>query len=337
MSTIAPPHLLLALLLSSVAASVGAATPPGSLSETGLFADIERGVISATAVAYQPRFPLWTDGLAKRRWIELPPDTSIDGSDPSNWVFPVGTKLWKEFALAGRPIETRFMELTSAGWTFAAYVWNPEGTAAVLAPERGQRNAAELSPGVTHDIPGRWDCAACHRAQSQHVLGFSAVQLATGSAPSGLPDLLELNRRGLVSGSPHRLLEQSTAPSEAVGYVHGNCGHCHNSEGPLASLGLDLRLDPLATEPVPAAIRTTVDQRATATARSAPSPTRIVPGQPESSQLLERISTRDPLAQMPPLGTRVIDQEAVAILSAWIRDELAHNPAGQATPPTNPN
>src|SRR5262245_7866666 len=69
---------------------------PQRLSETGLFADIGRETLAPGVVAYAPRFQLWSDGAEKRRWLWLPPGTRIDTSDMDSWVFPVGTKLWKE-------------------------------------------------------------------------------------------------------------------------------------------------------------------------------------------------------------------------------------------------
>jgi hypothetical protein len=54
------------------------------------------------------------------------------------------------------------------------------------------------------------------------------------------------------------------------------------------------------------------------------SPTeRVVPGEPERSLLLLRLSSREPSTQMPPLGTRRVDEEARRLIEAWIRDDLA--------------
>ena len=69
---------------------------PQRLSDTGLFV---RGTTTVRAehIAFSPQYPLWSDGTGKRRWISLPPGTSIDASRPDAWEFPVGTRLWKEF------------------------------------------------------------------------------------------------------------------------------------------------------------------------------------------------------------------------------------------------
>jgi hypothetical protein len=82
----------------TVTACAGATVPPATLSCTGLYADIATKTLAQGVRSYQPAVPLWSDGAQKARWIELPPGTQIDASDPSEWTFPVGTKVWKEFS-----------------------------------------------------------------------------------------------------------------------------------------------------------------------------------------------------------------------------------------------
>ena len=45
---------------------------------------------------------------------------------------------------------------------------------------------------------------------------------------------------------------------------------------------------------------------------------RIEPGHPERSALVQRIASRYPALQMPPLGTALVDEEAVELLRRWI-------------------
>src|SRR3712207_2304804 len=108
---------------------------PPTLQETGLYADIATLKVDPGHLAFSPQYPLWTDGAAKHRWISLPPGTAIDGSDPDAWVFPIGTRLWKEFSFGGRRIETRYLERRADGqWLYAAYAWSQDGLEAQLAP-----------------------------------------------------------------------------------------------------------------------------------------------------------------------------------------------------------
>src|SRR5690606_35012367 len=83
--------------------------PPLHLADTGLYADFVHRELHPEVVTFTPQYPLWSDGATKRRFLRLPPGTAIDASDPEHWVFPVGTRLWKEFAFERR-IETRYLE-----------------------------------------------------------------------------------------------------------------------------------------------------------------------------------------------------------------------------------
>ena len=47
---------------------------------------------------------------------------------------------------------------------------------------------------------------------------------------------------------------------------------------------------------------------------------RIEPGRPERSGLAQRMGSRYPAMQMPPLGTELVDDEAVSLLRRWISE-----------------
>ena len=128
---------------------------------------------------FSPQYPLWSDGAAKSRWLHIPKGRFIDGSDPDVWKFPVGTKLWKEFAFGARA-ETRFIERTRSGWQFATYVWNDDESEAVLAPEGGIKQSvpsrtASVTPSrhastaarVTK--PGPCACSASRRCSCRRT------------------------------------------------------------------------------------------------------------------------------------------------------------------------
>jgi hypothetical protein len=309
---------------------------PERLSDTGLYADPDARRVGPENLSYSPQYPLWTDGAAKRRFIHVPPGAFIDASNPDAWVFPVGTKLWKEFSFAGRPAETRYIELgPDGGWLYAAYVWNEAGTDALLAPERGLRGVAEIRPGVRHDVPGRTDCLACHEGRPTPVLGFGALQLspdrdplAPHAEPPGELDLRVLVERGLVRGLPARLLARpprvaaaTPAGRAALGYLHGNCAMCHNASGPLSDLGLDLEQRVAAPSAELQAALPQPTRLFHVPGVAAGQSLRLAPGSPEHSAIVVRLGSRSPSAQMPPLGTRIVDDEAVGLVSRWISGE----------------
>ena len=302
---------------------------PETLQDTGLYSDFAALQVDETHLVFSPQYPLWTDGAAKRRWISLPPGSTIDASDPDAWVFPVGTRLWKEFSFAGRRVETRFMERRPDGWLYAAYAWSADGREAQRVSARGRRGAYPLEGGRSHAIPGVTDCKVCHQGGRSEVLGFSAVQLspqrdpgALHAKPSGV-DLNVLIERGLLVGLPDPLRMAPPAISAAsaieraaLGYLHGNCGHCHNEQGPLANVGLFLR------QPAGAAgraIASTVNHPVRKPLPGQSEATlRIEPRHPDHSALMQRIASRSPALQMPPLGTELADQQAVDLLRRWI-------------------
>jgi mono/diheme cytochrome c family protein len=333
-----PPAALLSLLVALAASPVTA--QPERLSETGLYATIAMQRIADGVVSFTPQYPLWSDGAVKRRWMSLPPGAFIDASDPDAWEFPVGTKFWKEFSF-GRKVETRTIERTEDGWRFASYRWLPDESDAVLVSEYGERGVLEIAPGVKYDLPSRYDCRACHDGNVSRVLGFSALQLSGDRDPNAVHaespgaadvDLDTLVERGLVRGlpetlvtTPPRIAAASATERAALGYLHGNCASCHNDRGALADLGLSLEVrmgGPGAGAPPP------LGQVAQFQPAGEPASLRLAAGHPEGSAVVRRMARRDPINQMPPLGTKVVDREAIALLERWIRTELA--PSGES-------
>jgi hypothetical protein len=329
--------VLAGILLAQVQASPHApgTDPPRLLSETGLYEAGGSLTVDPRNLAFSPQYPLWTDGAEKSRWIRLPPGTVIDGTDPDAWRFPVGTRFWKEFRFGGQRVETRFMELQADGhWLYAAYAWTPDGRDAVLASERGQSRAFALGGGLFHGVPSTSDCKVCHQGGPAEVLGFSALQLspavdrlALHGATSGTGIKLDyLIDHGLLVGFerwPTRVpvIEARNETERLVlGYLHGNCGHCHNSRAALANLGMFLRQE--LTPPPHSVLETLVERPVNkkAPGQSADALYRIAPMFPERSALFQRLSSRYPALQMPPLGTVMVDDEAVALFTRWIAE-----------------
>ncbi|MFN0317284.1 MAG: hypothetical protein ACKVQA_19860 [Burkholderiales bacterium] len=312
---------------------------PAHLRDTGLYAAGSMSAIDPRNMLFSPQYPLWSDGAAKRRWLYLPLGTSIDASNPDAWVFPPGTRLWKEFS-HGRAVETRFIErLADGSWRYAAYVWKADGSDAVLAPPEGIA-ALRLpgAPGGRYEIPAEADCRACHEGAAVPVLGASALQLSADRDPlaphaeavtTGHADLRHLAARGLLRNLPAALIESppriaiaTPAARAALGYLHGNCGHCHNDAGPLASLDLVLAQGSAASN-VSKALRSMISYTSRYRPRaSQPISQRVVPGHPEASVLALRMQSRNPLTQMPPLGTRMADEEGLALVVRWIQQDL---------------
>lgn len=315
---------------------------PASLASTGLYADFAAKRIDPAVLAYSPQYPLWSDGAAKRRWIRIPPGAAIDASDPDVWLFPAGTKIWKEFSFGGHRVETRLIESLGAGvLRFGSYAWNADETEAMLVPESGRRGVFEIAPGIRHDIPGVYDCRACHRSRSDEVLGFSALQLSRDrdeSAPHAekvTPDMVNLESviaRGLLvsfpaawAKKPPRIKAATETARAALGVMHANCGNCHNDNTPLVARGLILRHSVAPGAKGEAALLTGVNKPTQYPIPGVPQSEAMMisPGRPERSAVIYRMSTRNPLRQMPPLGTKIVDAASLALIEKWIREDLA--------------
>ncbi len=102
---------------------------------------------------------------------------------------------------------------------------------------------------------------------------------------------------------------------DVVPILKARCGECHTNGKHKGSLSLDTRA---------AVLRAKV----------------VVPGKSGDSELVKRITSRDPDERMPPKGERLTDKE-VALLRAWIDQGLPWQEgftfqANAYTPPLQP-
>jgi len=281
---------------------------------------------------FTPRFKLWSDGATKRRFLYLPPGGRIDTSRIDDWVFPVGTKVWKEFTRDGVRVETRLLEKTSSGWNFIAYAWNAEQTRAVAVPD-GVRNAL----GTPHDIPGRPDCFGCHSGSADFLLGVSAVQLAWGDGADGgggAPDaspadagaqpeltVADLQAEGLLTDPVPASIPLPGDPvtQRALGVLHANCGHCHRPNTFVWERAqMDLHLTALVGSD-PTSVPAYTTSAGVAPARLFDDgDLRIAPGDPSRSAVYFRMASRDPALAMPPIASELVDTTGAADVRAWI-------------------
>jgi len=302
------------------------ASLPARLSEAGLYREATSRTVREDGLYYEPAFALWSDGADKKRWLLLPAGSQIDSSDMDDWSFPVGSKLFKEFSRNGVRLETRVLVKRGQGardWAGASYVWLSDQSDTVLAPE-----GADNVLGTQHDVPAANKCAGCHAGRRSYVLGFSAVQLANVE-PSAPVSLAQLAGSGLLSDAPSQLHTLTDVPPlgvraadarasterAALGYLHANCGSCHNQQrpendgprcyDPRREIDLWLPYDASATA-LAAMVASVV-------------PEYVVPGDPDAGRLMRLVRRREGiLLHMPPLSTERVDDQGVATLRAWI-------------------
>ena len=291
---------------------------PAQLSALRLYqGDPPTALVASDAIEYRPAYELWSNGGAKERFLVLPEGAAVDTS-AERWTFPDGTFLFKTFSFpdaAGdlRPVETRVMRLRDGEWEFAVYLWSDDGADAELADIAASTDV-EVGPEgdrFTHAVPSLRDCRTCHESQPGIVIGLDELRLNAPLAGGDETQLARLHAHGVLSGplpeSPETIDASDEATREVLGYLHGNCAHCHNgTAGP--STSFDMRH--------PVALENLVGQPTEGI--GAPPGVRVEPGSPEDSVLFQ-LFTASGDDQMPPLGVQRIDGAAVDMLETWIR------------------
>jgi hypothetical protein len=298
---------------------------PNALAETGLYAAQKPAdglpALAPDVYSYEPQYALWADGAGKDRFIYIPRCSTIDTSDMDHWQFPVGTRLWKHFSLDGKLIETRMMERYGASdtdWLFATYGWDPSkpnDPRAAVAVLHGELDAN----ATLHDIPDPSACPSCHGKLPEKPLGFSAIELShhlDGLTMQKLSDWGWLSvpaRRGfVVPGMP---VQQA-----ALGYLHANCGGCHNSYGQIPRENpMKLRLLVAQTSYADTdTVHTTIGIPTINAYPELHDKPRIDPGSPTTSAIYLRMSDRNKFP-MPPLATKFPDTDGgVTDVTDWI-------------------
>lgn len=304
---------------------------PDTLAGTGLCLDAGCMQINPSAREYEPRFALWADSATKRRWLYLPPGGKIDTTDMNNWSFPIGTKVWKEFTRGPVRVETRYIakvkpDTEPGTWFYATYQWNLAQNATMLVTA-----GVQDANGTMHDIPSRSSCRACHeRLTPTRVLGIDAIQMDIAPPhPANLLDLDDLIAEGRLSTavpgavSPHFPLPGTAVDQAALGYLHANCGHCHNPSSDvhdMAPMDLRLRTDRLATVAMTPAYATTVGVDAAIPYFEAGTQYTklVIPQDPDHSSVISRMNSMMSLRFMPAVGVQDVDPAGQTALRAWI-------------------
>ncbi|WP_224248493.1 hypothetical protein [Hyalangium gracile] len=287
---------------------------PATLSATGLFQDIRTRTLAPTVREFEPVYTLWSDGAVKTRYVQLPDGCPIETSDMDHWVLPVGAKLWKDFTVDGKLLETRFIARYGAGpkdFILAAYAWRADGSDADYV-QYGVVNAQ----GTAHSIPAAKNCKTCHSYLPEQALGFSALQL-NHDGPG--VTLAKLAAEGRLSTAPAVLKVPGDAvASKALGYLHANCGNCHNATGIEFNNPFSLRLsvNDVNVEDT-AAWKTGLDMPVEKFVTPGVTK-RIVAGNPEGSCIVHRMTIRGTTEQMPPIASKAIDDTGLASIRAWV-------------------
>ncbi len=325
---------------------------PARLSEWGLLKPAAGGFTLAQRVLpYDLNSPLFSDYALKFRTVYVPEGQRAAYQTKGVLEFPEGTILSKTFFFPRKPgqngtlsdfpspgeyqiVETRLLVHTSEGWVGLPYIWNAEGTEAILEITGGavhvRSNDFSGNPlEMDYSVPDQGKCSGCHitgqfDAKKMVPIGPKIRQLnrsypyadKTESqlsrwAKAGI--LGELPGGDLPKNAAYQDPSSGTTDDRARAYLDANCAHCHSPAGPANQSGLWLDLD--QTEPH----RFGVCKAPTAAGKaSAGLDFDIVPGRPDQSILLYRMKSVVPGERMPELARALVHREGVELVRAWI-------------------
>jgi uncharacterized repeat protein (TIGR03806 family) len=305
---------------------------------------IENAIVvpkDAAVLPYDLNTPLFSDYAVKFRTVWVPPGTSAPYAAEGTFDLPVGTVITKSFGWPAdfrkptdpvRWRETRVIVHTPKnGWTGASYEWNEAQTVATLVPggdvlEFSFIGADGHTERPNYLVPSQAQCPKCHANEGVFTpLGPTAAQLNRTYGYAGGPanELSAWSKLGILSGAPSPSAapalpvwdEPSTGTTDqrARAYMQANCAFCHDGNGEARTTGLVLLYgeeDPakygVCKAPVAAGKAAGDDQYD------------VVPGSPETSILIRRVTSTEPAVAMPEIGRSLEHVEGVQLLTDWI-------------------
>lgn len=306
---------------------------PTTLSASGIFSDLSKLTPNTGIYGYDVNVPLWSDGALKQRWFSVPANQKMHFEPDGNWTFPSGSVWIKHFDIATNTtnpasktkVETRVIVKTDVGVYGVTYKWDPRQQNAYLVPDAGDTQSIFINDnGIIRTqvwrYPSRSECLSCHTAAGGRVLGFNTAQLnrdyGYGSVTTN--QVGALAKAGFLENPPehvHSLRalaplddEQTSKTYRVRSYLFANCGQCHQPAGNIYA-DWDSRI----TTPLTSASIIWGQLRNS----TGPDDKVVTPGSTNTSAIIKRMCSLGS-DRMPPLGTAVVDTQAVKLISDWI-------------------
>lgn len=310
---------------------------PATLANTGAFSDLTTLTPSLGVVAYDINTPFWSDNAIKTRWFSVPnTNLTITFNPVNNWSFPTGTVWMKHFELeltngvpqSRKRLETRFIIKNTNGVYGVTYRWN-SATNATLVAEAGLDENITINDGgnlrtqMWH-YPSRSECLACHTAQSGYAPSFNTAQINRDYSYSVTTNQIEalrlagyfnnaITNRHLFPALAHATNDSVSVEYRVRSYLAANCAQCHQP-GVILTTFWDARIN--TTTPFNKIINGELNNDFGNTNNRV-----VAPGSLTNSILFQRVANMGP-GHMPPLGTTVVNSQAVNLLAAWITNTL---------------
>lgn len=290
---------------------------------------------------YDLNTPLFSDYAAKYRTVWMPPGASAPYQTTGTLDLPVGTVLTKSFGFpadfrpSGAPVkwvETRVYVHTKSGWKGVSYTWDDAQQTASVA-YGGEIVDLSFTDTTGHTqsphylVPSQAECPKCHANDGAPTpLGPRVDQLNRTFAYSTGRDneLAHWAHAGLLKGAPSSTSSSPALPvwsdpstgtveQRARAYLQANCSYCHDGQGEARTTGLVL----LDTETTPMTYGVCKPPIAAGKAAQGQQYD-IVPGHPEQSILVYRMTSTAPSIAMPEIGRSLEHVEGVQLVSDWI-------------------
>ncbi len=298
----------------------GTGNIPDRLSATGCFTSTQAKSYPDFVVPFNVESWLWTDGEDKSRFFAIPDGTSISMLPDGDFEFPDRTILVKNFMRNGTYLETRLFMKHVTGWVGYSYRWLDDQSDAILVP--GNSAETVMVNNIEHIIPSRGQCFECHTQAASVTLGPEASQLDFNINYAGNVtgnQLHALTAAGYLTSLPEPAqltemasINDSSASLElrARSYLHSNCSGCHRPGAPGSQV--DFRIQTSLSNTM------ACDQIPNNGSQGINNARIIAPGDPNRSILVTRIQTLDPNIRMPAVGSQVVHDDAVSVISQWI-------------------
>lgn len=286
---------------------------PSKISGLGIYTDPPNfREYNPRLIEYKPQHELWTNNSVKQRFIYIPEGSKIDTQNPEHFKFPVGSAVFKTFSYPDEnqkiiPIETRILLGTENGWKTAVYEWNKSGTEASLRDLSESKEILIETRNHSHTIPDELQCRQCHEGGQSFILGFDRRQLSDpielASTKSQLQDLFDKQIFSDPVEDAEPIQTKSKVEQQVIGYLYGNCRHCHNSRKNILDLSPEVAVSNLVNQRIQGVLL--------------PTGYRISSGNPHESRLFQAM-TSSSYQPMPPLGINIRDEEFLKNLQEWI-------------------
>ncbi len=236
---------------------------PTKLSETGLYANLQKLELAVGVFPFEPNSRMFHDGAVAEYAIALPGTTPIDlyptgEGKPipgqADWMkfrmtFPDNTVLVKTLVVGSTTrsptrVETQILHFDGIDWRPYTFAWRDDQSDADLVPADGAERSIRIpAPGkpdswITRDwsFPSRTQCLTCHNPWAGTALAFEAGQLHDqGRSGNDVVHIIgnalqNLTRSGVIrrvdrDGHPLPAFDQKSLGTEPPVYAHHRFSH----------------------------------------------------------------------------------------------------------------